>query len=421
MDAQGLAMRVAAQTSHEASMVERRPWLCRERIRLYSAALFILQAALIGIWAVSYWGLHKVGVPLPGSDFRVFWCASEVSLRHGAAAAFDNQRLLACEASLQAGTPLANMFGPWIYPPTFQLLVYPLASLPYAASYALFLGIGVAGCLLACMPVMRRSTLPWATVVAFPGIWVTMVYGQNSLLTLALVAGALGVLETAPILAGICAGMLVIKPQLGILFPLFFLCGRHFRACAAAILTAAVLCTASAALFGWSLWMKFFQAAAWFQDVALVQGEGHLWRAMPTVFAFMRSAGIGAGVAYAVHVAIALGAVLATSIAWARGINRELLAAAAIVTTLMIQPYLVYYDLAWLLLPIVCICAHANSRHPSTSLTATDYVFVTLAWFTPLLSFLLICNTATTHSWAAFLLPVWLILILVRASRDHAK
>ncbi|MEX3983352.1 glycosyltransferase family 87 protein [Paraburkholderia sp. EG287A] len=421
VNSQGLAMRVATQASHKTATAKQQPWLSRDRIRLYSAALFILQAALIGIWAVCYWGLHKEGVPLPGSDFRVFWCASEVSLRHGAAAAFDNQRLLACEASLQAGTPLADMFGPWIYPPTFQLLVYPLASLPYAASYALFLGIGVAGCLLACMPLMRQNTLPWATVVAFPGIWVTMVYGQNSLLTLALAAGALGILETAPILAGICAGMLVIKPQLGILFPLFFLCGRHYRACAATILTATVLSAASAALFGWSLWIKFFQAAAWFQDVALVQGEGHLWRAMPTVFAFLRAAGVGAGAAYSIHIAIALAAVLATSMAWARRMNRELLAAAAIVTTLMIQPYLVYYDLAWLLLPIVCICAHANARHSSTSLSAMDYAFVTLAWFTPLLSFLSICNTTATHSWAAFLLPAWLVLILIRASRDHAK
>ncbi|WP_110855753.1 glycosyltransferase family 87 protein [Paraburkholderia silvatlantica] len=420
-DALSLAMRVVARANCGTRTAERQTWLSRERIRLYSAALFILQAALFGIWVVSYWGLHKDGVPLPGSDFRVFWCASEVSLRDGAAAAFDHQRLLACEASLQAGTPLANMFGPWIYPPTFHVLVYPLALLPYAASYALFMGIGVAGCLIACTPAMRRNTLPWTTVVAFPGIWVTMVYGQNSLLTLGLAAAALGMLETAPVLAGICAGMLVIKPQLGILFPLFFLCGRHYRACAATILTAALLCAASLVLFGWSLWVKFFRAAAWFQEVALVHGEGHLWRAMPTVFAFMRSTGVGPGVAYAVHVAIVLAAVLATSMAWARRTNRELLAAAAVVSTLMIQPYLVYYDLAWLLLPVIHICALANARRQSMSLAAIDHAIVTLAWFTPLLSFLMICNTTATHSWAAFLLPAWLILILTRTSRGQAK
>lgn len=410
-----------AKANWEAGPAERQPWLSRERIALYSAALFIVQAALFGIWAVFYWGLHKKGVPLPGADFRVFWCASEVSLRDGAAAAFDQQRLLACEVSLQPGSPVANMFAPWIYPPTFHLLVYPLALLPYAASYALFMGISIAGCLIACIPAMRQNALPWITVAAFPGIWVAMVHGQNSLLTLGLAVGALGMLETAPVWAGICAGMLVLKPQFGILFPLLFLCGRHYRACAATILTAGLFCTASAVLFGWSLWIKFFQAAAWFQDAVLAHDEGGLWRAMPTAFAFLRATGVDAGVAYTVHVAVALAAVLGTSMAWVRRTNRQLLAAATVVTTLMVQPYLVYYDLAWLLLPIILVSGHAVVRHGSTSLAVADYAMVTLAWFAPLLSFLLICNTSATRQWAVYLPPAWLILILMHASLNRKR
>jgi hypothetical protein len=388
---------------------------------LYSTALFIVQAVLFAIWAVSYWGFHKEGVPLPGADFRVFWCASEVSLHHGAAAAFDPQRLLACEASLQAGTPLANMFAPWIYPPTFHLLVYPLALLSYGAAYALFMAIGMTSCFIACMPAMKRNALPWITVAAFPGIWVAMVHGQNSLLTLGLAAVALGAVESAPILAGICAGMLVIKPQLGILFPLLFLCGRHYRACAATILTAALFCTASGVLLGWSLWLRFFQSAAWFQETVLMHDDGRLWRAMPTVFAFLRTAGVDAGVAYAVHVAVALAAVIATSIAWARRTNRELLAAAAVVTTLIIQPYLVYYDLAWLLLPIILVFRHGLARRRATSATGPVYAMATLAWFAPLLSFVLICNASATHQWAAFLAPAWLIVILLRSSYERTR
>jgi hypothetical protein len=380
-----------------------------------------VQAVLFGIWVVSYWGFHKEGVPLPGADFRVFWCASDVSLHHGAAAAFDRQRLLACEASLQAGTPRANMFAPWIYPPTFHLLVYPLALLSYASAYALFMAIGIAICLIACMPAMTRNALPWITVLAFPGIWVAMVHGQNSLLTLGLAAIALGAVETAPVLAGICAGMLVIKPQLAILFPLLFLCGRHYRAFAVTIMTAGLFCTASGVLFGWSLWLKFFHAAAWFQDAVLMHDDGRLWRAMPTVFAFLRSAGVDAGVAFAVHIAVALAAVLATSVAWARRTNRELLAAAAVVTTLVIQPYLVYYDLAWLLLPIILVSRHGLARRRSTSPAGADYALATLAWFTPLLSFVLICSSSTIQQWAAFLAPAWLVLILMRASRERAR
>ncbi len=421
VEANAPAACTAGYANRERGTAGRKTWLTRERLALYSASLLIVQAVFIGIWAVAYWGVHQAGIPLPGSDFRVFWCASDVSLHSGAAAAFDQQRLLACEASLQAGAPLANMFGPWIYPPTFHLLVYPLALLPYAASYALFMGIGIAACLIGCLPAMRKRALPWITVAAFPGIWVTMVYGQNSLLTLGLAAAALGMLESAPVWAGICAGMLVIKPQLGTLLPLLFLCGRHYRACIAAISTAALFCAASAALFGWTLWVQFFQTAAWFQHAALEHDAGGLWHAMPTVFAFLRSAGVGAGMAYSVHTGVALSAVAATAMVWARRANRNLLAASAIVTTLLVPPYLVYYDLAWLLLAVIYACARANARHPSTSLAAIERAIVTLAWFTPLLSFLMICNTTSMHPWAAFLPPAWLILILMQSSRDYAK
>lgn len=397
----------------------RAPWLSRERLVLYSAALLLLQAALIVIWAVAYWVLHVRGVPLPGSDFRVFWCASDVTLRGGAAAVFDQQRLGACEAALQAGTPLAGMFGPWIYPPTFLTLVQPLALLPYAVSYAAFVAISAVVCLIAGVPAMKRNPLPWVTVAAFPGISVAAIYGQNSLLTLGLAAGALGLLESSPIWAGICAGALVIKPQFAILFPLFFLCGRHFRACAAAIATATAFCAVSTLLFGWSLWISFLRAAAWFQDAALAHGDGRLWHAMPTLYAFAREMGAGAEAAYALHAGVAFIALLATSIAWACRSNYARCAAAAILATLIVQPYLVYYDLAWLLLPIIYACREVCAPRGSIPGKRLECVAATLAWLAPIVSFLLIFRPAGPQ-WAAFLAPAWLALILARTLRGTA-
>jgi len=405
---------------HKPGTAGRTRWLTRERIVLYSAALLLSQTALIGIWAVACWGLHARGVPLPGSDFRVFWCTSRVSLGDGAAAAFDQQRLSACEAALHAGMPTGNTFGPWIYPPTFHLFVYPLALLPYAISYALFMSIGVAGCLIACIPAMKRNPLPWVSAAAFPGIWVAMACGQNSLLTPGLAAAALGLLESFPIWAGVCAGLLVIKPQLAILFPLFFLCGRHHRACAATVLTAVLFCAASGLLAGWSLWTRFFQTAAWFRDAVLEHGDGGLWHAMPTLFAFSRQLGAGIGVAYALHAGVAITAVAGTAVVWARRSNPDLRAAAAVLCTLLVQPYLVYYDLAWLLLPIIHVCRHASTRHGPERQKRIEYVVATLAWLTPLVSFMQVFR-ASSAQWAAFLPLAWLGLILVQAFRYDAR
>ncbi|WP_322015035.1 glycosyltransferase family 87 protein [Paraburkholderia sp. J12] len=395
-------------------------WLTRERVALYGAACLVLQVSLMGIWAIAYWCLHVPGIPLPGSDFRVFWCASQVSLHHGALAAFDQSRMLACEAELQAGTPLAQMFGPWVYPPPFQLLVYPLAGLRYASAYAAFMSVNAGASLLACVPAMRSRPLPWVVVLAFPGFAVIAVHGQNSLLTLALAAGALGLLDSSPVWAGLCAGLLVIKPQLAPLFPLLFLCGGHYRALAAAIGSAACLCAVSVLAFGWPLWLACLHTLAWFQGAALDHDGGHLWRAMPTVFAVAKQMGVAHGTALALHGAIAAAAVGATALAWHRRMDRNLRAAAAIVAALLIPPYLVYYELAWLLLPVIYLCAYARSQRGPRSSSYAAYALAAAAWCAPLIGFLAILLTGTGQ-WAVLLLPLMLAAILHQAFRRSPR
>ncbi|PFH28577.1 uncharacterized protein DUF2029 [Burkholderia sp. JKS000303] len=392
-------------------------WLSKERLVLYSAALLVFQLVLLGIWAISSWVLHVPGVPPPGIDFRVFWSASFVSLHGGATAAFDLPRLFAAEATLLPGIPPEQIAAPWVYPPTFQLLVYPLALLPYAASYALFVCVSLASALIACTPVMKNRPLPWITLLAFPGLWVTTAGGQNSLLTLAFAAGALGLLERRPIVAGICAGMLAIKPQLAVLFPLLFLCGGHFRALGAMAATAVLFCTASALAFGLPLWVEFFHSLSWFSHLVLANNAGGIWNAMPTLFAVSRRLGAGQTVAFAIQAAVAIPAVVATSVLWIRRKHADLCSAAAIVATLLTQPYLVYYDLAWLLLAILYLCEHG--RKTGTAGPA-DYAIMTLAWLVPGLSFLFVFKPSAGQP-AAILLPIFLILILSRASHRRSE
>jgi hypothetical protein len=306
---------------------------------------------------------------------------------------------------------LDRAYAPWVYPPTFQLLVYPLALLPYLASYLLFASIGIACCLAACAPAVKEGALPWISVVAFPGIWVATVHGQNSLLTLALAAGALGLLERRPILAGVCAGMLAIKPQLAVLFPLLFICGRHFRAFGAMAVTGGLFCAVSGLLFGLPLWLKFFEALSCFNTVVVQNGAGGMWNAMPTAFALARRMGASLPTAYAVHAAVAVPAVLATAILWARRARFEVRSAAAVVTTLLAQPYLIYYDLAWLILPIIYLCVDGRKQG---AWTRVEGVIIACAWFVPIPSFLAIFNPSMVQ-WGAILLPILLVVVLRRA------
>ncbi|MFD1557840.1 glycosyltransferase family 87 protein [Paraburkholderia silviterrae] len=393
--------------------VQQPAFFTRERIAVYSSALLVAQIVVIGVWVTSCWLLHNRNVPPPGLDFRVFWSASFISIHQGAIAAFNSDLLLAIENTLLQGTGIESACAPWIYPPPFQLLIFPLAILPYPASYALFCCISIACCLLACAPLMKSRPLPWAVFIAFPGIWVAIIHGQNSLITLALAAGALGLLEKRPVAAGVCAGLLVIKPQLAPVFPLLFLFGRNFKALVAAGVTAALLCLVSGLIFGAPLWLRFFEMASWFNS-AVQNNYARLWDAMPTVFAIARHSGASIGVAYALHAFVALGSLLFTISIWLRKPHSSLANAAAVTTALLVPTYLLYYDLAWLLLPILYLAADFRTS-PRTA--RAEYVVVTLAWLAPLAS-LITWFMPFKSRWAAVVLIALMVIIVHRFLRE---
>ena len=66
--------------------------------------------------------------------------------------------------------------------------------------------------------------------LAAPAVFINAVGGQNSTWTAALFGSGLSLLERRPLLAGGLLGLLIYKPQLGLLIPVALLAGRHWRA-----------------------------------------------------------------------------------------------------------------------------------------------------------------------------------------------
>ena len=62
--------------------------------------------------------------------------------------------------------------------------------------------------------------------LAFPAVLINIGHGQNGFLTAALLGGALVVLDRRPLVAGILIGLLVYKPQFGLMIPLALLAER---------------------------------------------------------------------------------------------------------------------------------------------------------------------------------------------------
>ena len=76
------------------------------------------------------------------------------------------------------------------YPPTFLLLILPLALMPYQLSLAVWQGLTLGGYLLLMRRIAPHPLTPWL-FLGFPAIFLNISYGQNGLLSTVLLGGGL--------------------------------------------------------------------------------------------------------------------------------------------------------------------------------------------------------------------------------------
>jgi len=190
-----------------------------ERVALYSSGILALEVTLASMLA---WGTFThVGAPQAGFgiDFSVYWSASVVALTHGAAAVFNQDLMMAVERTVRSSNVFEGSGGPWLYPPTFLIFVLPLGLVSLNTALLSFSVIGAVAYLRSLWAIVRPAGL--ATLIplaAFPGAWIALCYGQNSLLTAATAGAGLALIPVRPLLAGFFIALLGVKPQLGLLF-----------------------------------------------------------------------------------------------------------------------------------------------------------------------------------------------------------
>ncbi|QQX85079.1 DUF2029 domain-containing protein [Cupriavidus necator] len=325
-------------------------WLTAERVRLYAAALLIFECALVGAWWYGHWVLAHPEIRSMGWDFAVYWSASGLAQAHGAPAAYDWELLRAAEKPL-----LHEMFGPFAYPPTFLLLVYPIAAVSYGLALVLTSIAGIMLYLGTVKAALGREPFMWLfPALAFPGLWAALLAGQNSLVTAAACGAALLLMRRNALAAGACISVLCIKPQFGVLFPLLLLCERRWAVTASAAAFSALFLALPALCFGPEIYAAFVRSMAMFRATVSEHATVVL-RGAPTVFGVLRTGGADLATSYAGHavgVAIAVGT---CAWIWLTRARLALSASALVVGTLLVQPYMIYYDLAWLAIPLALL------------------------------------------------------------------
>jgi hypothetical protein len=246
------------------------------------------------------------------ADFTVFWTAARFANPYDAAALTRAQLWL---------LPPDPGLRPFAYPPSALLLIKPFGWLGYSAAVAAWTAIGVA-CFAAAASLYGRRGL---FALAGPMFLLTILIGQASLFLGAALAAGVALVGKRPLIAGAMLGLLgAVKPQLAVLVPLALLCGREWRALAAAAAAGGALAIASLAL-GPQLWAEWFGSLGAFKQQVLT--------------ADFRAMNMAPGMIFA-----PLG-ILSAGFVWLRTGRAELRLLAVAAGACLCVPYLGNYDL----------------------------------------------------------------------------
>ncbi len=371
-------------------------------------AVYLVQA-LIATWFPADPAISSGGGFLRGNDFIAFWTVADLALREELALAYDVTAIQAAERQLLGVEQWGVM--PWLYPPTFVLLLLPFGLLPYLSALALWQTLPLVGFML----VMSRIGLPtllFCLILLSAAVIQTIVTGQNGLLVALLMAGGLLSLERHPRIAGVLFALVTFKPQLALLVAPAQVIGGQWRALGAMMAALAVLIIITVMAFGAEPWLAFFQNLSYAQNqVAL----GNLpWRRMPTIFVAARMSGLDATSAQLIQGVVALGVAAGVAWAWWRRAPFNLRAALLVAAIPLVTPFAYDYDLVILLLPIAWLILESQ-RAP---LKHAEIAVMVLVWMLPSWWMLALVRETGVQFGPLILLALYGV-ILIRALRTQ--
>lgn len=343
-------------------------------VRVLYVSLTVLFGALMAAGLIGY-AMHHGHF----NDFFAFDSFSRFVHQHKPSSIYDQDQLRSFQHM-----PGHKMFV-FMYPPTMLLLVWPLAFLPYALGYALWIGVGLAAS-AATLGVRRGAwPLPLLLAVAPSTLW-TELCGQSTLLLAAFVVGGTLLSRRRPIVAGILLGLATYKPQLGILVPVALLSAGQRRAIASAAVTFLAIVVLTTAAFGTDVWI------AWASHLGSIVGVRTVhtsdWApVLVTISADLATLGFGRQVAdFGQAVAFIGGAIciwrcFRRHAACRTPAVHQLQAAALGTATFLVTPFAFIYDLP--LFTVALLLFIDERRRSGASFQSTDILAIVLGLLAP--------------------------------------
>jgi alpha-1,2-mannosyltransferase len=314
--------------------------------RAYPLVALAFSTIFVLTVATSVWVYYSQS---PAVDFASFWAAGHLAITGQPALAYDIQAHRAVEMTV------AHMGGlmPFPYPPPFLFMVSAIGFHPFWLAYLAWI-VGTAALYL----LATKRFLPPRYAFAHPAALMNAAIGQNGLLTTAIFACGASIVASQPYVGGAVLGLLVIKPQLGVLLPIALVADRNWRAIGAAAASSLLLLGAAAVVFGPDSYRGFFAITG--EYTGYMAGSRWNWAELASLFAFLRYFGVPQSVALTIQGVAALAAAALTWRSWSTKAEERVAVLAA--ATLLVPPYLFTYDSLLLVLPLAFLLR--DGRHP---------------------------------------------------------
>ena len=315
-------------------------------------------------------GLVIDGMDLWGHDFVNLWTGGQLVRDGHIATLWDINAYQAFQRHLFGSMGQHNYsYPPVTYPiaAMFSMLPYPLALITWQLAGAAFF-------VWAARPWWPKGAGPAWLAVLTPAALLNLWAGHYGFLIGGLfLLGWRNVERKRGILAGICFGLMLIKPHLAVMIPLALAMRREWRAIASAAITVVTLIAATAAVYGVQPWTEFLLGTSRVQ-AGMIDARGSFFGFMSTspATAVLQSVGDWR-LATVVQLAFAG---LALTLVVRAGLSRALVQPYALLvatTTFLLLPYAFNYDMT---VPMIGALAVMSANLSKTDWRLGFYGFI---------------------------------------------
>jgi len=291
---------------------------------------------------------------ITGRDFPAFWTAARLIVESSASVIYDPTIFIA-ELQKTFGDSMVML---WPYPPTESLFLWPLGFMTYKTAYIIFAVISVITLVFACKTSRHNFFLYISACIFTPLVTFSLYMGQNGLLTSALLIAGIRLSPTRPFLAGLLFGMMIIKPQLAAMVPIYLIATHNWKAIAATSLSAGTLIITTLLVFNTHIWTVYFSALLFYSHY----GVGEIFHiGMPTVYMLVLLLTKNVAAAWALQIGLSIAIAFASFHAFKKSRDQLMHFVIFAAGIALLTPYIYIYDLPILAVALICLISRETS------------------------------------------------------------